>query len=167
MAHKPTPGLDVALLVGIEQAHGERFSHPKRAWLPRVLGSRGAADAEGVVKTLAERGLFARAARCYASHGVGANQGRAGLSIAWGNRGGLVSQDHFHCVWPHAPGRPGRAVAVRWFAEQGCAQPCVQRTRLRRAPTSAEFRPKIMRQRWRLDGDAAPLTPSLGRGGAC
>ena len=29
MAHKPTSGLDVALLVGVEQVHGERFSHPK------------------------------------------------------------------------------------------------------------------------------------------
>ncbi|RMH38962.1 MAG: hypothetical protein D6694_11665, partial [Gammaproteobacteria bacterium] len=40
----------------------------------------------------------------------------------------------------------------------------VQRTRLRRAPTSAEFRSKIMRHQWPLDGDAAPLTLTLGVG---
>ena len=40
----------------------------------------------------------------------------------------------------------------------------MQRTRLRRGATRAVFRPKIMRQRWWSDGDAAPLTPSLGGG---
>jgi len=87
---------------------------------------------------------------------------RAGLAVAWAGRGGLAGRGCFPCGWPHAPGWPGRAVVVRWFVKCGlcptqrAADAATPRANVggisvkNHAPTMA------------VDGDAAPLTLSLG-----
>jgi len=75
VARKLAPWLGLAPWSTVAGRVVSALAVPRRALLPKVLSSRGAADAEGLVEALAERGLFARAARRCASRGAKAKQG--------------------------------------------------------------------------------------------